>query len=345
MSDIKKKDLTDEDKIRIQLIDEAINRIKTMPADQSTNQQEQQVELERTNTVGALQSTARSSRKYNINKYKEVDRTTAQVEPEQVVKNTYLSHPNLEVMKFIIDKICATITTRKRGDDFIFSSDNFIKLWALITQENEDDIEIVLEEPLMRAHSCIGKTYKKKDLICVMDVLIKNVSISVIDNEINVFVPLVVDEDYEILNVINGVKTFLQPVVAEKFVKNNGASNQILLANGDTIDKDKLDYEPIQNATYQAVAYGMYEQLLWGTLTTQNSRPKFSGTPRNIPLNAFMYNTKQPTTPVVWLNPIAIDCYIDPDGHVKINSICKYYLPDDFCVQVCDSYAIYNQSA
>ncbi|KAA6354476.1 MAG: hypothetical protein EZS28_049997 [Streblomastix strix] len=173
MSDIKKKELTDEDKIRIQLIDEAINRIKTMPADQSTNQLEQQIEPEHT---------ARSSRKYNINKYKEIDRTTAQVEPEEVVKNTYLSHPNLEVMKFIIDKIWATITTRKRGDDFIFSSDNFIKLWELITQENENDIEIVLEEPLMRAHSCIGKTYKKKDLIRVMDVLIKNVSISVIDN-------------------------------------------------------------------------------------------------------------------------------------------------------------------
>ncbi|KAA6371630.1 MAG: hypothetical protein EZS28_032843 [Streblomastix strix] len=125
-----------------------------------------------------------------------------------------------------------------------------------------------------------------------------------------------------------------------------------------------LPTPPIEYAIQQSIAYGMYEQLLWGTLTSQNSRvyisitathsqpstywntaytmfsivnndimPKFSGTPRNIPLNAFMYNTKQPTTPVVWLNPIAIDCYIDPDGHIKINSICKYYLPDDFCVQ------------
>ncbi|KAA6378901.1 MAG: hypothetical protein EZS28_025570 [Streblomastix strix] len=133
---------------------------------------------------------------------------------------------------------------------------------------------------------------------------------------------------------------------------------------------------PIEYAISQSIAYGMYEQLLWGTLTSQNNRvyisvsvthsqpgtywntaytmfsivnnaikPQFSGTPRNIPLNAFMYNTKQPTTPVVWLNPIAIDCYIDPDGHIKINSICKYYLPDDFCLQVCDSYAVYNQSA
>ncbi|KAA6380241.1 MAG: hypothetical protein EZS28_024230 [Streblomastix strix] len=120
--------------------------------------------------------------KFNKDKYKQVDRTTAQVEPDEVVKNTYLSHPNLSVMKFIIDCLWKTVTTRKRGDDFILSSDNFIKLWSLITQENEDDIEIVLEEPLMQSHSCIGKSYKKKDLIRVMDVLIKNVSISVIDN-------------------------------------------------------------------------------------------------------------------------------------------------------------------
>ncbi|KAA6353144.1 MAG: hypothetical protein EZS28_051329 [Streblomastix strix] len=120
--------------------------------------------------------------KYNKDKYKQVDRTTAQVEPDEVVKNTYLSHPNLMVMKFIIDKLWATVTTRKRGDDFILSSDNFIILWSLINQENEDDIEIVYEQPLMRSHSCIGKSYKKKDLVRVMDVLIKNVSISVIDN-------------------------------------------------------------------------------------------------------------------------------------------------------------------
>ncbi|KAA6356758.1 MAG: hypothetical protein EZS28_047714, partial [Streblomastix strix] len=37
-------------------------------------------------------------------------------------------------------------------------------------------------EPLMQAHSCMTKKYKKKDLVRVMDVLIKNVSISVIDN-------------------------------------------------------------------------------------------------------------------------------------------------------------------
>ncbi|KAA6400858.1 MAG: hypothetical protein EZS28_003617 [Streblomastix strix] len=202
MSEIKHKELMDEDKIRLQLIDDAINRIRTMP----------QIGLERSETINqniddtskpkenstqigneiiqvtpeqlilTEQKITKYKSKYNKDKYKQVDRTTAQVEPDEVVKNTYLSHPNLEVMKFIIDCLWKTVTTRKRGDDFILSSDNFIKLWSLITQENEDDIEIVFEEPLMRSHSCIGKSYKKKDLIRVMDVLIKNVSISVIDN-------------------------------------------------------------------------------------------------------------------------------------------------------------------
>ncbi|KAA6354196.1 MAG: hypothetical protein EZS28_050277, partial [Streblomastix strix] len=95
-----------------------------------------------------------------------------------------------------------------------------------------------------------------------------------------------IDEDDQINQqeqIIRGIKTFLQPIIVGKIIKQGGTSDQILLANGDTIDKDKLDYEPIENATQQSVAYGMYEQLLWGTLTTQNSRPKFSGTPRNIP--------------------------------------------------------------
>ncbi|KAA6392580.1 MAG: hypothetical protein EZS28_011897, partial [Streblomastix strix] len=124
----------------------------------------------------------KTKRFYNKNKYREVERETAQVEPEDVVKNTFLAHPNLEVLKFVIDCIWRVTTSRKRGDDFILNSDNFIKFWALITQENEDDIEIVLEEPILQSHSCMSKTYKKKDLVRVMDVLIKNVSISVIDN-------------------------------------------------------------------------------------------------------------------------------------------------------------------
>ncbi|KAA6389980.1 MAG: hypothetical protein EZS28_014487 [Streblomastix strix] len=74
------------------------------------------------------QKITKYKRKYNKDKYKQIDRTTAHVDPDEVVKNTYFSHSNLEVMKFIIDRLWATVTTRKRGDDFILSSDNFIKL-------------------------------------------------------------------------------------------------------------------------------------------------------------------------------------------------------------------------
>ncbi|KAA6396759.1 MAG: hypothetical protein EZS28_007712 [Streblomastix strix] len=160
-----KKELTEEDKLRLQSIDQALRSLATP----------QEIKEEIIKEVGP-------KRQYNKNKYKEVERETAQVEPKEVVKNTFLAHPNLEVLKFVIDCIWRVTTSRKRGDDFILNSDNFIKFWSLITQENEDDIEIILEEPLMQAHSCMTKKYKKKDLVRVMDVLIKNVSISVIDN-------------------------------------------------------------------------------------------------------------------------------------------------------------------
>ncbi|KAA6401627.1 MAG: hypothetical protein EZS28_002845 [Streblomastix strix] len=51
-----------------------------------------------------------------------------------------------------------------------------------------------------------------------------------------------------------------------------------------------------------------------------DAKPKFSGSPRNLPLNAVMYVTKQSSNPVTWTNAVAIDCYIDPDGHIKINT-------------------------
>ncbi|KAA6374095.1 MAG: hypothetical protein EZS28_030379 [Streblomastix strix] len=161
-----KKELSEEDKLRLQSIDQALRNL-------SIPQQEIKEEIIKED---------RPKRHYNKNKYKEVERETAQVEPEDVVKNTFLAHPNLEVLKFVIDCIWRVTTSRKRGDDFILNSDNFIKFWSLITQENEDDIEIVLEEPLMQSHSCMAKKYKKKDLVRVMDVQIKNVSISVLDN-------------------------------------------------------------------------------------------------------------------------------------------------------------------
>ncbi|KAA6356713.1 MAG: hypothetical protein EZS28_047760 [Streblomastix strix] len=160
-----KKELTEEDKLRLQSIDQALRNLSAP----------QEIKEE-------ISKEDKPKRHYNKNKYKEVERETAQVEPEEVVKNTFLAHPNLEVLKFVIDCIWRVTTSRKRGDDFILNSDNFIKFWSLITQENEDDIELVLEEPLMQSHSCMTKKYKKKDLVRVMDVLIKNVSISVLDN-------------------------------------------------------------------------------------------------------------------------------------------------------------------
>ncbi|KAA6400259.1 MAG: hypothetical protein EZS28_004218 [Streblomastix strix] len=162
-----KIELSEEDKLRLQSIDQALRNL-------STPQQEIKDDI--------IKDEVRPKRHYNKNKYKEVERETAQVEPDDAVKNTFLAHPNLEVLKFVIDCIWRVTTSRKRGVDFILNSDNYNKFWSLITYENEDDIEIVLDEQLMQLHSCMAKKYKKKDFVRVMDVLIKNVSISVIDN-------------------------------------------------------------------------------------------------------------------------------------------------------------------
>ncbi|KAA6356801.1 MAG: hypothetical protein EZS28_047672 [Streblomastix strix] len=153
----------------------------------------------------------RQPRQFNKNKYTDADRTTAQVTPQEVLDklsqpsteilpqpiiipqtiqtnvidnhlNAYLSHPNLEVMKFVVDCIWRTVTHRNKGDDFILSSDNFIKFWSIVTQEKEEDIEIVPEEAIIATHSCLSKKYKKKEIVRVMDVLIKNVSINTQDN-------------------------------------------------------------------------------------------------------------------------------------------------------------------
>ncbi|KAA6358474.1 MAG: hypothetical protein EZS28_045999 [Streblomastix strix] len=133
---------------------------------------------------------------------------------------------------------------------------------------------------------------------------------------------------------------------------------------------------PVENAMKQALAYGMYEQLVWGSFTTYNGRaylsvqvthsnpntltesgytmfsivnnaikPKFSGTTHNIPLNAVLFAQKVYGYPIDWTGAIAKDCYINPQGNVIINTQCQISLPNDFCVQVCDSYAVYNQSS
>ncbi|KAA6361317.1 MAG: hypothetical protein EZS28_043156 [Streblomastix strix] len=193
-----KKELSEEDKARLKAIDEAITngfrkavQIPWLQIQSSIQTPLQSREFKLSSTIDRIdeeqpqreiQTERTRKHRYNINKYKEIPRETAQVEPEQVVKDTYLSHPNLEVQKFIIDTIWRCVDSRKKGEDFIFYSDNYIKLWALITQEEEKDIEVVMEEPLMRYNSCTSKKYKKKEIVRVDDVLIKNVSISNIDN-------------------------------------------------------------------------------------------------------------------------------------------------------------------
>ncbi|KAA6400280.1 MAG: hypothetical protein EZS28_004189 [Streblomastix strix] len=72
---------------------------------------------------------------------------------------------------------------------------------------------------------------------------------------------------------------------------------------------------------------------------------KFPGTPNNIPLNAVLFAIKDYRYPILWNGTIPIDCHINPNGNVTTNAICQISLPDDFCEQVCDSYAIHNQSA
>ncbi|KAA6374360.1 MAG: hypothetical protein EZS28_030113 [Streblomastix strix] len=63
------------------------------------------------------------------------------------------------------------------------------------------------------------------------------------------------------------------------------------------------------------------------------AKPQFTGTPFKIPLNAVMFAQKVIGYPICWNGAIPIDCYIDADGHVRINTLCQLNLPDDFCVQ------------
>ncbi|KAA6398012.1 MAG: hypothetical protein EZS28_006465 [Streblomastix strix] len=136
-----------------------------------------------------------------------------------------------------------------------------------------------------------------------------------------------------------------------------------------------LPTPPVEQAIKQSLVHGMYESFAWGQVTTYNGRayismqvthsnpntsssstytlfsifkdeakPQFTGATFTIALNAVMYVTKQSSNPILWTNAVPIDCYIDVDGHVRINTLCQLPLPNDFCVQVCDSYALHNQS-
>ncbi|KAA6389923.1 MAG: hypothetical protein EZS28_014548, partial [Streblomastix strix] len=60
---------------------------------------------------------------------------------------------------------------------------------------------------------------------------------------------------------------------------------------------------------------------------------------------AVMFAQKVYGYPIDWTGAIAIDCFINPNGNVIINTMCQMGLPNDFCVEVCDSYANHNQSA
>ncbi|KAA6379376.1 MAG: hypothetical protein EZS28_025098 [Streblomastix strix] len=137
-----------------------------------------------------------------------------------------------------------------------------------------------------------------------------------------------------------------------------------------------LPTPPVEQAIKQTLTRGMYESFAWGQVTTYNGRayismqvthsnpnisssstytlftifkdeakPQFTGTPFTIALNAVMYVTQQSSNPILQTNAIPIDCTIDVNGFVRINTLCQLALPNDFCVQVCDSYALHNQSS
>ncbi|KAA6387629.1 MAG: hypothetical protein EZS28_016847 [Streblomastix strix] len=59
---------------------------------------------------------------YNIIKYKDVPRETAQVEPEQVEKDPYLSHPNLEKEIIRIDVVLIKNVSISNIDNVIWNS-------------------------------------------------------------------------------------------------------------------------------------------------------------------------------------------------------------------------------
>ncbi|KAA6325720.1 MAG: hypothetical protein EZS28_054034, partial [Streblomastix strix] len=93
---VAKKELSDEDKARLQAIDEAITngfrKAVQIPQLQIQSSIQTPVRSRDLNTdeeeQRGVQTDRPRRREYNIHKYKEVPRETAQVEPEQVVKDT-----------------------------------------------------------------------------------------------------------------------------------------------------------------------------------------------------------------------------------------------------------------
>ncbi|KAA6368524.1 MAG: hypothetical protein EZS28_035949 [Streblomastix strix] len=141
--------------------------------------------------------------------------------------------------------------------------------------------------------------------------------------------------------------------------KNNWDNFVLTGCNADPQDRDGVwkvvssnPIPPIENIIKQILAYGMYESLVGGSFTTYNGRaylsvqvthsnpntqtqstytlfsvfkdedkPQFTCTPFNIPLNAVMFAQKVIGYPICWNGAIPIDCYIDVDGHVRINTM------------------------
>ncbi|KAA6360421.1 MAG: hypothetical protein EZS28_044053 [Streblomastix strix] len=100
------KELSEEDNARLQVIDEVITngfrKAVQIPQQQIqysiyTPLQSGDLRIDQEEeSQREIQTEGPRRYRYNINKYKEVPRENAQIEPEQVVKDTYLSHPNLE---------------------------------------------------------------------------------------------------------------------------------------------------------------------------------------------------------------------------------------------------------
>ncbi|KAA6398195.1 MAG: hypothetical protein EZS28_006274 [Streblomastix strix] len=252
-----KKELSEDDKARLQAIDEAITngfrkamQILTLQIQSfvQTPLRSRDLIIDEEEPQREIQTERRRKHRYNINKYKEVPHETVQVEPEQVVKDTYLSHPDLEVQKFIIDTIWRCVDSRKKDENLIFNSDNYIKLWALITQEEEKDIEVVMEEPLMRYNSCTSKKYKKKEIVRINDVLIK-MSLQMLWIMFSITKTQVDLSHLVTLNTaqtITGTKSFNNQVTAKSFKEPEGANQQIMLANG--INMNHYNFRPYYDA-------------------------------------------------------------------------------------------------
>ncbi|KAA6369802.1 MAG: hypothetical protein EZS28_034671 [Streblomastix strix] len=134
-------------------------------------------------------------------------------------------------------------------------------------------------------------------------------------------------------------------------------SQRLDLYNGHDLEEDQAyDYKGIiidfecttlkfNNQLVAPIPTPPIENAIKQTNVLNEYKPQFTGATFTIPLNAVMFAQKVIGYPICWNGAIPIDCYIDVDGHVRINTMCQLVLPDDFCVQVCDSYALHNQSS